>query len=139
MFVLTKKQQQLVNEKITALNLNVNYTPTKAALKATEEKYSRLQALCAIGKDKHNNSYWLFRCDCGSDIVARLGDVKSGRTQSCGCHRRETSAELSKARRKYPVQWDIENAETRKGIYIITVNGAPVYVGQTKCNFNKRC
>lgn len=28
----------------------------------------------------------LFRCDCGSETVIDLRNVKRGRTRSCGCH-----------------------------------------------------
>lgn len=36
---------------------------------------------------------WHCRCDCGNKIDVRGGDLASGRTTSCGCYKRERSAE----------------------------------------------
>lgn len=35
---------------------------------------------------------WLCRCDCGRETTVRRGDMRSGRTRSCGCLRREIAA-----------------------------------------------
>jgi hypothetical protein len=32
---------------------------------------------------------WVCRCDCGGEITTRAGDLRAGRTKSCGCMRRE--------------------------------------------------
>ena len=33
---------------------------------------------------------WLCRCDCGKEIIVMAGSLRSGKTRSCGCLRRET-------------------------------------------------
>jgi hypothetical protein len=38
------------------------------------------------------NSRWLCRCDCGNEIVAYGGHLKSGATKSCGCLNREKAS-----------------------------------------------
>src|ERR1017187_2611021 len=38
-------------------------------------------------------SYWLCRCDCGTERAIRSDGLKSGETQSCGCIQRERAAE----------------------------------------------
>lgn len=43
---------------------------------------------------------WLCRCSCGQNTVVVGEDLRSGATQSCGCHRRENSALLCKEFRK---------------------------------------
>jgi len=38
---------------------------------------------------------FLCRCDCGNEITVLGGNLKSGHTQSCGCHRAKKTAERS--------------------------------------------
>lgn len=38
-------------------------------------------------------TFWLCRCDCGKDVLVGYGDLKSENTKSCGCLRREKSAD----------------------------------------------
>lgn len=51
----------------------------------TGERYgmlvARKRAITAGGQ----GAVWLFKCDCGTGILIRLKDVKSGNTASCGC------------------------------------------------------
>lgn len=44
---------------------------------------------------------WLCRCDCGAESMVRLTDLRSARSRSCGCLRRELGAMavVSRARR----------------------------------------
>ena len=65
----------------------------------TGQKFGRLTAINYAGDRK-----WLFKCDCGKEKIIRTNDVKSGRTQSCGCYGREkineacTTHNMSKTR-----------------------------------------
>jgi hypothetical protein len=47
----------------------------------------RYGKLVALGPAK-KRSHWRFRCDCGREWVAMVGNVRSGATRSCGCLRR---------------------------------------------------
>lgn len=38
-------------------------------------------------------SYYLCRCDCGTDVVVRAGNLKSYNTSSCGCLNSERSSQ----------------------------------------------
>ena len=40
-----------------------------------------IERICLIGK----TSLWRMKCDCANEIQARLGNIQSGHTQSCGC------------------------------------------------------
>lgn len=33
--------------------------------------------------------YWICKCDCGAIVEPRGNDLKSGKTQSCGCYQRD--------------------------------------------------
>ena len=56
----------------------------------TGQKFNRLEVLEFV-EVKKKFSYWLCRCDCGNEVIVRGNDLKSGKTQSCGCFCREFS------------------------------------------------
>lgn len=47
----------------------------------------RFGILTAVKLDRISGqgAHWLFKCDCGTEKVARLKDVRYGNTASCGC------------------------------------------------------
>ena len=57
----------------------------------TGQKFNRLTAIKYVG-----NSKWLFKCDCGKEIIVRTADAKSGNTKSCGCLQKETQIKNGK-------------------------------------------
>lgn len=48
-------------------------------------KFNHLTAIEASGKDKHNNLFWIWKCDCGNEKEIRACNVTNGGTKSCGC------------------------------------------------------
>ena len=54
-----------------------------------------LTALYKTGRQTENRQYyWLCRCDCGNTTEVRIGNIRNGRTKSCGClqHRKGQDA-----------------------------------------------
>lgn len=52
------------------------------------QKFGYLTALYYAGRKasgKQFKTQWAFRCDCGKIVVMNAGEVKNGRTISCGC------------------------------------------------------
>ena len=48
--------------------------------------FGRLTAISMIEREfKENNHLWLFLCSCGKECKARIKNVRSGKTASCGC------------------------------------------------------
>ena len=48
----------------------------------------KINSLTYIGKDKsgrYNDSYGVFKCDCGNTKVVRLDQVREGYIKDCGC------------------------------------------------------
>lgn len=52
--------------------------------------FNRLTVLGFAGR-KSRKRYWFCRCECGSVTRLAAGDLKEGRTLSCGCYSRERS------------------------------------------------
>ena len=61
----------------------------------TGQKFSRWTVLKYEG-----NCNWLCRCDCGTEKVVQSGHLRSGRSKSCGCYRKDclTQTGLSHSR-----------------------------------------
>jgi hypothetical protein len=58
----------------------------------TGQRFGRLVAESRITATKQGGqkySLWTCACDCGQTTKARLGDLTSGNTKSCGCLHRE--------------------------------------------------
>lgn len=57
------------------------------------QKFERLLVISAAGKNKHRQSLWLCRCDCGVEKTVAGGKLRNGNTKSCGCLRRQSFVE----------------------------------------------
>ena len=77
-------QEKIIN-KSTVVS---GKTQSCGCIKRTDITGQKFNMLTAIRCD-HNNSkgvsYWLFRCDCGSEKVLNRQAVMNGNTKSCGC------------------------------------------------------
>jgi len=61
------------------------------------DKYARLTVVSSIpkeerlgGADARRRAQYLCMCDCGNKIIVAQANLVSGRTESCGCLRRES-------------------------------------------------
>jgi len=59
----------------------------------TGQRFGRLVVLYESEERKGGRVTWHCRCDCGNEVDIRGGDLTSGRTTSCGCYKRERTAE----------------------------------------------
>lgn len=41
---------------------------------------------------------WRCLCDCGNELIVKTGNLSSGNTKSCGCHRRDVMRATARAR-----------------------------------------
>jgi hypothetical protein len=57
----------------------------------TGQRFTRLVVIERAENDKHGNTQWRCKCDCGNEAVVLPTDLKRNR-KSCGCLRRETAA-----------------------------------------------
>jgi hypothetical protein len=57
----------------------------------TNQRFGRLIALRFDRMDKHGRANWLFKCDCGREVIVRLDSVLGGATRSCRCLQKEVA------------------------------------------------
>lgn len=57
------------------------------------QRFGRLTVLEDLGKDNRGKPLWLCRCDCGAEVQRNTMVLRTGKTRSCGCLRKETAAE----------------------------------------------
>jgi hypothetical protein len=60
----------------------------------TGQRFTRLVVIERAENDKHGNTQWRCKCDCGNECIALPSDLKRNR-KSCGCLKRETAKKLS--------------------------------------------
>ena len=58
----------------------------------TGKKFGRLTVVGYSHKDSHGACYWECVCKCGSPLIVRGQNLRSGHTQSCGCLQKERVA-----------------------------------------------
>lgn len=61
----------------------------------TGQRFGRLTVMNFAGSDRHNKAQWTCICDCGKTVIANGSDLRSRKTKSCGCLRRDTLIEKS--------------------------------------------
>ncbi len=72
------------------------------------QRFNRFRVVRFWRKNKHHQSTWLCRCDCGNTRIIRGGDLTSGNTKSCGC----LAAKINELGNRYERLVIIAEAET---------------------------
>ena len=62
----------------------------------TNQRFGRLIAKNKCNYKKGNKYPWHCICDCGNEVDVRTQDLTRGKTQSCGCLRKEKASETGK-------------------------------------------
>lgn len=75
-------------------------------------RYGRLVVVERASNDRHGETRWVCRCDCGEVAVVRRGNLRSGNTKSCGCLHRQRSAAAHRTHGRkgdpiYQVWWNM--------------------------------
>lgn len=68
---------------------------SKYAEDITDQPFGRLIVIRFAGQDRRGLLLWLCRCSCGNTKTIRGSDLKSGKTQSCGCLKKESIGKRS--------------------------------------------
>lgn len=55
----------------------------------TNKRFGRLSVISKYGHTAYGRITWLCGCDCGNECIVSGDSLKSGKTRSCGCIRKE--------------------------------------------------
>ena len=66
----------------------------------TGNRYGRLTVIRYDHTDKRQGAYWLCACDCGCTTVVKGNRLRTGKTKSCGCIKREVQEALGQRTRE---------------------------------------
>lgn len=118
----------LQREQIAALG-------RQSRIDLTGRRFGKLVALYPIynnNRDEHTK--WHCKCDCGNEIDVDMGNLRSGKTQSCGCSSSKQEENIIKLLTKYNIsfiyQWRPTDFATKKfdfyinNTYIIEFDGS---------------
>jgi len=72
------------------------------------KRFGRLVVIGLDGVDNGHNRRWLCKCDCGNEKVILGTLLKNGKTQSCGCLKKELKS-----------CWNVTHGQTGKTTYRI--------------------
>jgi len=76
-----------------------------APLDIVGERYGRLTVTARAGSDLWGKARWLCKCDCGNETIVVGNSMRSGITTSCGCLKRELTAERSRTVNRKHGHW----------------------------------
>ncbi len=63
------------------------------SLDVTGQRFGRLTAVAPTEERRQNYVVWLCRCDCGSEALVSMKQLRQGHTHSCGCLYHEARVE----------------------------------------------
>lgn len=79
----------------------------------TGKRFGRLEVMEFAYIRKHI-SYWLCKCDCGNETTICTGNLKAGKSKSCGCLKKEIASEI-RSGAKHSEKSKLKMSESRKG------------------------
>lgn len=61
------------------------------------DRFGMLTVVSRAANAPRNHCRYLCRCECGNEVVVLGGSLRTGKTRSCGCLRRERMRAVAKA------------------------------------------
>lgn len=90
----------------------------------TGQKFGRLTVLDRLHNYHEKNACWLCVCECGNLAKVNTPNLRSGRTMSCGCLRKEVNTKHGKYNTRLYDIWAMNNGyKSNLTIDRIDVNG----------------
>lgn len=72
----------------------------------TNEIFERLLVISFSHKNHRGELYWLCKCNCGNTIVTQSGNLRQGRTKSCGCIHKESVSKHNMTKTRTFKSWE---------------------------------
>jgi hypothetical protein len=70
-------------------------------LDITGQKFGRLTAIKYEGVDNHHRRIWLYKCECGNEVIKPSSEVVRGITKSCGCLKKDNINKYRRITKKH--------------------------------------
>lgn len=85
-----------MRESLATATAKMRGQPSAQRRDITGKRFGRLLATYRtgtfeVGKNKSRHSFWMFKCDCGTEKQLDLNSVTTGKVVSCGCYNRENT------------------------------------------------
>lgn len=61
----------------------------------TGRQYGRLTVVRYFGKNKYRLHVWRCVCSCGNEVLVTVSNLNAGKTNSCGCYKKEVTGMLN--------------------------------------------
>ena len=88
--IVSKYGQGLIKGETTCCNRNTCPNKKERFENLREKVFGRLTAIEPTNKRINNSVVWKCICDCGNETEVSAASLKTGRTKSCGCLKKET-------------------------------------------------
>src|SRR5579864_8302767 len=75
-------------------------------LELINKRFGRILITKRVGTDKWNQSIWLGQCDCGNSKIFIGNNLVKGRSNSCGCLRKELITTHGMSHTKFYTTWE---------------------------------
>ena len=111
-------------------------------LDLTGQRFGRLLVIKKAESIRRKNSTevrWLCQCDCGNETIVRSTSLRSGRTVSCGCRRKELNQNVGEMRKQG--HWEMDLTGRRFGRLTVIERGPDKIdlSGHHRVQWNCRC
>lgn len=63
----------------------LRHTPSPTQIDLTNQTFGKLTVIRKTAKRNGTGLVWLCQCECGNQVAVRSYDLRSGKSQSCGC------------------------------------------------------
>lgn len=70
----------------------------------TDKRFDKLVAVECVGRTNNGNAKWLCKCDCGGEKIVASWGLRSDKTHSCGCIKREQNTQQFTTHGRKPYQ-----------------------------------
>lgn len=68
-------------------------------IELTGQRFGRLSVVREYGR-QNGHVTWLCQCDCGNTTITCTGDLRAGKTTSCGCYHNELVSNITRSHEK---------------------------------------
>lgn len=112
----------------------------KTRIDLTGQRFGKLVALYGIYNNDKEHTLWHCKCDCGNECNIDMGNLRSGKSQSCGCIQSKEEEKIIKLLTqnniKFIYQYRFNNFRNKEFDFFINNKYIIEYDGQQHFKYN---